>query len=308
MSRLKDLRVVDAVLTQIAWGYKNAQMVADAIFPPVTVTKEGGKIPKFDKEAFKLSKTERALRAMSNRMQPGDRTTIDYVLTEHDLEYPMDYREIAEDVFPHEKRATKTVQDKIMLRNEKDRADLAQNLANYPTGNKVTLSGTSQFTHADSTPIVTVEAGKDAVRSKIGFRPNVMLMGALTFGALKFHPKLIEKIKYSQKGIVTLDLMKELFEMDDIVVGEAVYATDAGVMTDIWSDVLILAYVPTAAKSGNGSYEEPAFAYTLRKKGYPQVDTRDENGGKLRLVRNTDNLTSKIVGSEAGYLIYDTCA
>jgi hypothetical protein len=308
MSKLTDLRVVDAVLTQIAWGYKNAQLVADAIFPAVTVTKEGGKIPKFDTEAFKIPGTERAPRADSNRMQPGDRTTIDFTLTEHDLEYPMDYREIAEDVFPHEKRATKIVQEKIMLRHEKACADLAQTLGNYPTGNKVTLSGSTQFTHADSTPIVTIETAKEAVRAKIGIRPNVMVLGAPSFNALKQHSKLIERIKYSQKGIVTVDLMKELFGMDEIVIGEAVYATAAGTITNIWGDTVVLAYVPSAAKGGNGSFEEPAFGYTLRKKGFPQVDTRDAMGGKLRLVRNTDLLVCKIVGSSAGYLIYDTCA
>lgn len=307
MPKLSDLRVVDAVLTKIAWGYKNAQLVGDKLFPVVPVEKEGGKIPKFDTEAFKLPGTERAVRANSNRMQPGDREPIDFVLTEHDLEYPMDYREIAEDVFPHEKRAVKIVQGIIMLKHEKACADLAQTAGNFPSGNKVTLSGTSQFTNAASTPITTIETGKEAVRAAIGIRPNVMVMGALTYNALKVHADLIELIKYSQKGIVTVDLMKELFDMDEIYVGEAIYDVD-GTLTDIWSDNLILAYVPNAAKDGDGSYEEPAFGYTLRKRGYPQTDKYDAQGGKLHLVRNTDLLTAKIVGPSAGYLISDTCA
>ena len=52
--RLKQLRIVDPVLTEIARGYKNAAYIAEALFPVVPVDKEGVIVPLFGKEAFRL--------------------------------------------------------------------------------------------------------------------------------------------------------------------------------------------------------------------------------------------------------------
>ena len=58
MSTLQKKRVVDQVLTNIARGFFNASHVATKLFPMVSVTKEGGKIPQFTKEAFKIYNTD----------------------------------------------------------------------------------------------------------------------------------------------------------------------------------------------------------------------------------------------------------
>ena len=80
--RLDNLRVVDPVLTELARGYTNAQLISETLFPIVTVEKETGKVPQFGKEAFKLYNTERAIRGKSNRMSPEGRTTINISLIE----------------------------------------------------------------------------------------------------------------------------------------------------------------------------------------------------------------------------------
>ena len=54
MGMLSEKRVVDPVLTNIARGYTNNAYVGSLLFPDVPVEKEGGKIPQFTKEAFKI--------------------------------------------------------------------------------------------------------------------------------------------------------------------------------------------------------------------------------------------------------------
>ena len=54
--------------------------VANFLFPLASVGKEGGKIPQFTKEAFKVYNTERAIRADSNRINPSVEDSIDFVL------------------------------------------------------------------------------------------------------------------------------------------------------------------------------------------------------------------------------------
>lgn len=307
MGTLQKKRVVDPVLTNIARGFKNAAHIATNLFPIVNVSKEGGKIPQFTKEAFKVYNTERAIRAKSNRINPEDREEIDFVLTEHDLEYPIDYREQEEDIFPSRLHATNVVTDGISLRLEKLAADIAQNLSTYPAGNKVTLASGNKFTNTSSDPFVVFDTAKEAVRTKIAQRPNVCVIGASAYFALKNHPAILDRIKYTQTAVMTPALLKGLLDFDELYVGDSVYATDAGLFTDIWSDNVVIAYVPKSNPDAPRSYYEPAFAYTLRKKNNPVVDSYTE-GGKVEIIRNTDIFIPKVVGSDAGYLINDTNA
>ena len=307
MGALSTKRIVDPVLTNLARGYHNSVMIASHLFPIVTVPKEGGKIPHFTKEAFKIYNTERAIRTKSNRINPEDRSSIDFVLTEHDLEYPIDYREESEDAFPAKMNATRVCVDGIALRMEKIAADLAQTLANFPAGNKVTLAAGDKFSNTASDPFPIFSTAVEAVRATIGIRPNVCVIGASAYAALKEHPGVLDRIKYSQKGIVTPELLRALLDFEKLFIGDAVYAADDGTFSDVWSDNVIIAYVPNQLSNIPRSYFEPAFGYTLRKKSMPVIDTYTENG-KVLLVRNTDLFTSKIVGSDAGYIINDTNA
>ena len=305
MGRLSKLRVVDPVLTNLATGYTNEQFVGDQLMPFVLVDKEGGKIPLFGKEHFKVYSTERALRAKSNRINPEDIGSVDVALDEHDLEYPIDYREDAESAFPLQARATNTVVEGIRLRHEVMVADMVQNPANYSVGNKIALSGASRFTDDTSDPEGVVSDAKAAVRAKIVKEPNTMVIGYATWRVLKRHPKLKAILSDTRSRLVQLADLREIFEIENIVIGKAVKASDAGVTSDIWGDNMVLAYVPKA--SGDRSPFEPSFGYTLRKKGNPVVDTRTEDG-KIELIRNTDIFRPFLLGADAGYLISDTNA
>ena len=303
MGRLSNLRVVDPVLTSLATGYTNEQFVGDQLMPFVLVDKEGGKIPLFGKEHFKVYSTERALRAKSNRINPEDIGSVDVAMDEHDLEYPIDYREDAESAFPLQARATNTVVEGIRLRHEVMVAEMVQNPASYAVGNKIALSGASRFTDDTSDPEGVVSDAKAAVRAKIVKEPNTMVIGYATWRVLKRHPQLKAILSDTRSRLVQLADLREIFEIENIVIGRAVKASDDGITTDIWGDNLVLAYVPRA--SGDRSPYEPSFGYTLRKRGNPVVDTRTEDG-KIELIRNTDIFRPFLLGADAGYLISDT--
>ena len=309
MGTLSKSRIVDPVLTNLATGYTNADFVGDQLMPFVAVEKEGGKIPKFGQEHFKVYATERALRAASNRIAPPDVGSVDVALDEHDLETAIDYREEAESMFPLQARATANVVEGIRLRHEVMVADVVQNLASYPAGNKITLTGTAQFTHADSDPEGVVDDAKAAVRAKTVKDPNTLVIGFACWRVLKRHPKLKAILSDSRPRLVQLADLREVFEIQNIVIGKAVRASDKGVVSDIWGDNMVLAYVPGAAGDMNArSPYEPSFGYTLRKRGQPVVDTYVEAGGKVQLIRNTDIFRPFLLGAEAGYLIKDTNA
>lgn len=304
--RLKRLRIVDPVLTNIARGYRNAQFVGEALLPLADMDKEAGIVPLFGKEAFRLWDTERAIRAQSNLMIPDDINTLDVVLREHDLAYPVDYREQAESMFDAEARAAKRVKEAIDLRREVSCAALAQNVNTYLSGGKVALAGASQWSASGGDPVAVVETGKEVVRSRIGVRPNTILMGASVYAALKFHTKLQGALGANEQKLITLEHLRALFGIQNIVVGEGLAGDST--TADIWSDNLVLAYVAQAGAGEKSDYETPSFGYTLRKKGMPETDKYDTNGGKVRFVRHTDMYKPVVVGADAGYLISDIVA
>lgn len=306
---LKNQRVVDPVLTTLARGYKNSEMIAKELFPVVFLPLSGAKIPKFGKESFKIYNTERALRGKSNRINPEDLTSIDVSYKEHDLEYPVDYSEEQESIISKQKHGTHVVTKGIELRLEKEAADLASDPANYPSGHKTALTTTGCWDdYTNSNPIVAVAGAKNAIRAKIAMYPNVMILGAVTFEILQNHPKILDRLANNSDAVVTVEHLQRIFGIKKVVVGNAVYVNDAGTTnTDVWGDVAILAYVSDLADDARSEYD-PSFGYTCKAKDYPEVDTYPEVGGKVNIVRSTDKFKAYIVGSDAGYLFTNTKA
>lgn len=307
--RTDDLRLVDPVLSTIAQGYSNSALVSEMLFPIVGVSKSKLKIPIFGKEAFYLRAVDRAIRADSNRIPPSEISLIDFETQERDLEMALDHleQEEAGNLEQYMSQITKTLADSIALTREKYAADISQSAANYATGMKTIITSGEAFDdYANTTdPIEVIKDGLEAVRGKIGKFPNTMVLGESTFRVLMSHPKILDKIKYSSLGKATKEILKELTDIPNIEVGLSVFTDDGASFTDIWQDNIVLAYVDKNEK-GSRSEFNPSYGYTFRRNGMPEVDTYLENGGKIKVVRFTDNYSVNVTAQDAAYLISNT--
>lgn len=304
MGRLEELRI-NAYLSEVARGYKNNAFIADVLFPTIYSEKEKIDIFEFNKEAFNIYDTERAIRANSNVISPQGFKKHTTTLTEHDLSYPIDYREEQEaEKVKLQLHATNVVTEGLQLKHEKECADLVQDLSNYPSENKIALSGTACFDNDASDPQGVVDDAKNAISKKIAQDPNVMVIGQDAWIALKRNKQLRGLISDSKTKLVTLDLLKEIFEIDNIVIGKSIFADANGNFTRIWKDNIVLAYVPNLGASR--TEYDPSFAYTVRKKDALKVDEYSKEGNKVKYIRATDIYTPFLVGAEAGYLISNT--
>ena len=196
------------------------------------------------------------------------------------------------------------VTEGLQLKHEKECADLVQDLSNYPSENKIALSGTACFDNDASDPQGVVDDAKNAISKKIAQDPNVMVIGQDAWIALKRNKQLRGLISDSKTKLVTLDLLKEIFEIDNIVIGKSIFADANGNFTRIWKDNIVLAYVPNLGASR--TEYDPSFAYTVRKKDALKVDEYSKEGNKVKYIRATDIYTPFLVGAEAGYLISNT--
>ena len=307
MSRLQQLRIVDAVLTNLAAGYINDEFIADSILPRVPVTKEGGKVPLFGKAQFIEHRTERAIRGATNVRDPEGVKTIDYVLTEYDIATRLDYREKQEADYQIDAVETANTMEILRLGHELRVARKVQNPATYAPGNTITLAGADQFTNPASDPLGVVLDAKAAVRSQIVREPNTLWMGYSTYLTLLRHPQLVGLLSTNKDRILTDDELKRFLRVDNLVVGKAVTSTDGETVTDIWGDNMGLTYTAREV-DGQRSYRVPSFGYTLVKQGWPKVDRYQESGGKVEFIRATEINDAFVLSKGAGFLISNTNA
>ena len=303
---LSGARIVDPVLTTIAQGYQNAQLVGGLLFPSVPVSARAGKITQFGKEAFMVYDTERAPGGAVKRLSIGYQGQA-FSLTDHALAavVPVEVQEEAEAVpgIDMASASVSTVQDAMHLRLEIEQAALATAPANYEATNKVTLSGTGQLDHAAtvSDPMVLIATGKQAVRSQIGKRPNLIIIGAAVFEVLKNHPKIIDRMKYTGRDIATPEFLASLFDVDTVAIGDAVQSDDAGAFSDVWGKNIVIAYVEVGQKTDKG---RPTFGYSYQLKGYPVVEApRYDGDTRSWLYDVADAVKPVIAAKSAGYLI-----
>lgn len=309
--RLGKLRGYDPVLTQLSREYKDQQFIATLLFPEVAVAQESGRIITFGKEAFKQHTTNRAIRAASNRIMPEDLTYTNYLLEEHDIEIPIDWRESKAAIYDVRNYASRQVKRILQRTLEIRTAALAFNAANFAAANKTTPIAADKWTATGtSNPIAQIEAGKEAIRASIGVYPNTILLGAAAFRQLKTHPKLENRLQYGYQQVLTEDTLAKIFDIKQVIVGRGITSTDAGVVTDIWVDNCLLAYVAGAGDPGDATvapqYGEPSIGYTIRLEEGLFADMYEEKGGKLEIARATDVVSPFMVGADAGYLISTT--
>ena len=303
-------RVVDPILSAVARGYRSPKAaVANVLFPIVTVGLRAGRIISFGPDDFKLVNTARAPGANTKRIQFGYAGE-NYSLVDYRLEgaVPNELQEEASNGpgIDLSSNAVRRVQNIMALEREKQAADLARNEARYGAGNKETLSGTSQWSDPTSDPFTDIMDGKESIRAKIGERPNVLTLGPKVLTALRTHPKVLDRLSTaSDRPPATLQQLQALFELQQIVEGEAVYH-DGSQFQDVWGKDAILAYTTPASMQEMGS---PSFGYTYQLEDRPMVEEgySDRNANSW-FYPVTDAYQPVLAGATAGFLFKSAVA
>ena len=301
-------RVIDPILSSVARGYQNNALVGGVLFPTVPVAQRAGKIIVFGKEQFQSFDTARAPGANVSRMKVAYSSS-SYGIVDYSLgaTVPIEVLEEAQAV-PGINLATasvNTVMNVMRLQLEVAQATLATTAGNYASSNKTTLSGhyqwSDQTSASTSVPLLDIEAAKEAVRAKTGKRPNVVVMGPAVLSALRTHPHIVERIKYTGRDVPTTELLASLFGVDQVIVGDAIKATDAGVFSDVWGKFVVVAYTD---RSGIADMGRPSYGYTYQLGGYPFVEpARWDPNTRTWVYDVSDAFQPVIAGAEAGYLI-----
>ena len=122
------------------------------------------------------------------------------------------------------KKACKFCVEKILLRLERIVAALVLTAANWASGHYEDAEG--GWVSGDSSTFITdVEAGINTVLSNTGHWPNVLVVDYTTYTKIRQDNLVLDRIKHTQKGVITADLVASLFDLDRVLVGSAVYSS-----------------------------------------------------------------------------------
>lgn len=307
---------VDPLLTELSVAYQNDDYVARQIMPTMAVSKKSGIYYVYDKSQFRPTDDERAPGNRANRVEFGMTQATYGPLVEHALEDGVP-DEVA-DEYPSREQAyedaTENIRDRLLVNEESSLATYMANTANLTSN--TTLSGTSQWSdYGNSDPISVIETARNTVRTNIMKRPNTLLLSDPVYQKLRHHPDLLERFKYSERGVLTKDHLAALFEVDKVIVAAAMYnsaaegATDS--MADLWGKHAWLIYVNPRPSRRSVSFGYTMQMTTMRNgQAVPNFTAERWYQGpeKTTFIRVLGNYDQHVVAAGSAYLIKNAVA
>jgi hypothetical protein len=297
------VRVIDPILTNHSRGYTQTGFIGDGLLPVADMATRAAKRIEFGRESFRRYKIRRAPGTQIAQVSFGYEGK-PVALHQHALAAvtPVEHQEEAQEVPGIDLLSTNvdTVLAVIALEKEIQQAEAARNPAVYAVGNKVALVGAAKWSDPASDPAKAVSDAKEVIRGRTGRRPNVLSLGAKVAAALKLHPKVLDKFKYTNSETISDAMLASYFDVKKVLVGDAIVDDDAGNTADVWGNDAILAFVPDG---GTPNINIPAFGYTYRLRGYPFVKPAYyERGVNSWLNDVFDEWSPEVVGADAGFL------
>ena len=208
-------------LTAIALEYRNRRMIADDVLPRVPVAKQDFKYLKHTlADGFTIPDTKVGRKSPPNQVEftatESTASCQDYAL---DDSIPGEDMENAPANFSPVNKATEYIANLLALDREKRVADAVFNTNSYAAANKVTLSGTTQWSDfTNSNPVDAILAALDLVV----MRPNILVLGRAVYTKLMTHPKVLTAtVGSANSGIANMQKLADLFELDAVFVGES---------------------------------------------------------------------------------------
>jgi len=255
---------VDRILTNISIAYMNqpGMYIADRIFPNVPVDFQSDIFISWNKNDWFRDEAQK--RAPATESEGGGYTRgPDFTYFADNWAYhkdiPDEVRRNSSIPMGPDRNATRFVTEKLRLRRE--RAFAADFFTTGVWGTDDTTA-TNWDDYSNSDPIGNIETAREVIFGTTGFEPNTLVLGRAVWSVLKNHPDFYDRIKYVQRGVNTIELVQELFGIERILIGNALYATNAEGATEaydkIWGKNALLAYVAPAP-----ALETPSAGYTF---------------------------------------------
>jgi hypothetical protein len=232
---------VQAALTQIAVAYiqDEAFYIADKVFPMVPVEFQSDVYFRFSKDDFFRDEAQQRADATESA---GGGFNLD-----HAESYSAAVWAYHKDVGAQTRRnsdpavnidiaATKFVMQKMLIRRE--RVWASNYMVNGVWGVDITgavysqspAAGTTVYWNddANSDPFTDIANGQTEILQNTGFEANTLVLSYAVYQALRKHPLVVDRIKYTTRADaakITPELLAGAFDVERVLISKAVYNT-----------------------------------------------------------------------------------
>jgi hypothetical protein len=309
---------IDQIQSNVLISYSNPLYLARQLFPLLPVNLMSGILPQLvQSHWFRNQAGARAVGTRSNRGAFAMDNTMQYVCkwASFGVELPDLVRDNQVEPYNLDQACTEFATDKILMEQELNFTSAAFTTGKWGTDYTGVASApsASQFIYfgdyAASTPLVTLSTYNDVIEGRIGREGNKLVMGKQVWTALKWHPDLLDNIKYTQRAQMTPELLASMLEIDQVLIGRGIYTTSAEGTSEasvsysrIWGKHMLLLYGVNAP-----TIMAPAGGYTVAWQrrvsplGYVRRFRDDER--ELDVFEASSFYTHKVTTSRAGVFL-----
>lgn len=271
------------ILTGLLLGMGQGIYVAEKLFPRLPSAFSGVTLPKIGDAGQRKYELRRAPGAATKRVNIKYEGQV-YTVNQYSVEVPIPREVIRESDAAQRlmnvgrnldvsRIAMVTASDILALDYEIECATLATTAGTYASGHVQALTGGTKWSAATGTPVDDIEQAAETIRQKTGKRPNTLTLSAVAWKALRHNAQVRGYLPSTQQGPATIEQLKNILNLRDIVVGDAIWIGEDDVAADVWGNHAVLSYVPLIAANGDVSLAEPAFGFTNVIEGHPFAET-----------------------------------
>lgn len=314
---------VAAALTNIATAYIQDESVyiADKVFPVVPVQHQTDKYFRWSKADFFRDEAQQRADATESAGTGVNLDTDSYSAAVWALHQDIgtQIRANADPSVDIDVASTRQLMQKLLIR--RDRIFMTKYMQNGIWGTSVT--GTANGTPGSSTPafwnddansdpFTDIAVGQTAILQSTGYLPNRLVLAWPVYQALRKHPLVIDRIKYTTKtfaGTITPELLAAAFDVDMVVVSKAVYnAAGENIAADmefIMGNNALLCYAAPAP-----GLMVPTAGYTFAWQGFTGLNSLGVRMVQIPMnwlgvgtIRNEGEMAfdMKLVATDLGY-------
>jgi hypothetical protein len=164
----------------------------------------------------------------------------------------------------------------------------------YSSGSPIDFSpsvnGAGYWDSASSNPMQDIEYIAMQIESRTGYRPNTLVITPNVLAALKQNPVVIDRFKYTQRGIMTEDLLAAVLGVERLFVARAVFNSavegQTGNFGFMASNMFLLCYSAPAP-----ALRQPSAGYVFEWTGRYGAESLGTRVKKFRIEpRNSDRI------------------
>jgi hypothetical protein len=303
-------------LTAVALAYSNPAyaLIADQVLPVVPVATENFEYLAYPKEdAFTVPDTRVGRTSKTNQTEFGS-SLVTGSTEDYGLEDPIPNKDITNaqnSGLPYDPlaRSTEYLTNLVRLDREVRVAGKVFTAANYATGSKATLSGTSQWSDPASDPAAAMLAALDSMT----MRGNTLVLGQASWTALRQNVNMVKKVlgSASTSGMLTRQQVADALELNAVLVGSSWVNTarkgQAANLARTWGKHAALLFIDPSADNTRGMTFGITAEFGSMMAGTimddPDIGLR--GGVRVRVGRSVKEL---IMGSDLGYFFENAVA